>query len=224
MGFVNRFVRPENTEADTSVGPSGISRRELLCAAGVASGWIVLRPLVSLAQTAEQGLTPAQQGVDASDEFAAPNWKPVFFSAEQDLTLVALCDVMIPATETPGAKQALVDRYIDLVLAAESPDVQQAFLKSLQHVDDESTRLYGKPFRSVSTEERIDLLMPMAYPMQPGLTSIDVPRDSGYENFMRLKSMIVEGYYSSEMGTQELGWDGAYAHGRFAGCPAEKHD
>ena len=195
-----------------------MTRRSLLRKACFAGALVAIAPIVAEAQASESGLTPAQQGIDASGEFANPNWKPLFFSDDQNETMAALCDVMIPATETPSAKQAMVNRYADLLLSAESPEAQSAFVKALQHIDDESGRVYGKPFRALSVDEQVEVLLPLAYPMQtiPGST---IPRiDAGYEHFARVKGLIVEGYYSSEIGDSDLGWDGAFSHGLYEGC------
>ena len=45
---------------------------------------------------------------------------------------------------------------------------------------------------------------------------------SGYQHFSRVKALIVEGYYSSEIGDTDLGWDGAFSHGRYEGCEVEE--
>lgn len=49
-------------------------------------------------------------GYDASAELARPDWKPVLLDQHQDDTLIALSEAVIPATDTPGAKEALVNR------------------------------------------------------------------------------------------------------------------
>lgn len=197
-----------------------MTRRALLQQACMTGALVAIAPIFAQGQAAEKGLTPAQQGIDFANEFANPNWKPLFFTDEQNQTMVALCDVVLPATETPGAKQAMVNRYIDLVLSAESSEAQNAFLKSLQYIDAESSRVYGKPFRALSMDEQVEVLVPMALPMQP-TPGASVPVDKGYENFTRVKAFIVEGYYSSEIGDTELGWDGAYSHGVYEGCESE---
>lgn len=201
--------------------PVILTRRTLLQRACFAGAWVALSPLVTEAQAPQAGLTPAQQGLDFANEFNKPDWKPLFFTDEQNQTTAALCDVIIPATDTPGAKQAMVNRYIDLVLSAESPEVQSAFVKSLQYIDNESTRVYRKPFRALSLDEQVELLIPMAYPPQPAPGATSPPIDTGYESFSRVKALIVEGYYSSEIGNTELGWDGAFSHGAYEGCKVE---
>src|SRR3984957_10877431 len=118
-----------------------MKRRELI-RAGILSGAVAaaMHPQLALAQgvSPSSELTPAQSGVDASKDLAAPGWKPLFLDEHQNETLIVLSDLIIPATDTPGAKEALVNRYIDLVLAAETRDTQRAFLNSLGYMDGES--------------------------------------------------------------------------------------
>jgi gluconate 2-dehydrogenase gamma chain len=195
-----------------------LTRRSLLQKACFAGALVAIAPILAEAQTPAEGLTPAQQGVDASGEFANPNWKPLFFSDEQNQTVAALCDVIIPAAESPGAKQAMVNRYADLVLSAESSETQSSFVAALQHIDDESVRVYGKPFRALSSHEQVEVLIPMAFPMPGQPAAAGAQAISSYQHFARVKALIVEGYYSSEIGDTDLGWDGAFSHGRYEGC------
>jgi hypothetical protein len=198
--------------------PVILTRRALLQRACMAGAFVAIAPMLAEGQAAENGLTPAQQGIDFANEFSNPNWKPLFFTDEQNQTMVALCEVILPATDSPGAKQAMANRYVDLILSAESAETQNAFVKSLQYIDAESTRVYGKPFRALNADEQVEVLMPMAFPPQPTTIAID----AGFENFSRVKGLIVEGYYTSEIGDTELGWDGAYSHGIYEGCKAEE--
>ena len=48
----------------------------------------------------------------------ADSWKPELFDEHEAKTVLALVDLIIPATDTPGAKAALVDRHLDHILAA----------------------------------------------------------------------------------------------------------
>lgn len=165
-------------------------------------------------------LTPAQSGVDASKDLSSPNWKPLFLDDHQNETLIILSDLIIPATDTPGAKEALVNRFIDLVLAAESSDSQRAFLNSLAYLDGESIRRFKSAFRYLSREDQDDLLHGLAYPRNAsGWTGeTDAGADVGHGHFETLKGRIMTAYYSSPIGEKELGWDGAFAHGPYQGC------
>src|SRR5207302_7563453 len=143
-----------------------MKRRELLRAGVLASAAAALPRTPALAQNTAPSpeLTPAQSGVDASKDLAAPGWKPLFLDEHQNETLIVLSDLIIPATDTPGAKEALANRYIDLVLSAETPETQRTFLNSLGYVDGESMRRFKAAFRYLSREDQDILLHGLAYP------------------------------------------------------------
>ena len=203
-----------------------MKRREMLRASVLAGAAAALRPALANAQGAAQSaappseLTPAQSGVDASRDLAAPGWKPIFFDEHQNETLILLSDLIIPATDTPGAKEALVNRYIDLVLAAETREAQRAFLNSLGYLDGESIRRYKAAFRYLSSDEQDLLLHALAYPRNASNWTGEADRvpDPGHGHFEALKGRIMTAYYSSQIGEKELGWDGAFAHGPYQGC------
>jgi hypothetical protein len=203
-----------------------MKRREMLRASVLAGAAAALRPSLATAQSAAEAssqaseLTPAQSGVDASKDLAAAGWKPLFLDEHQNETLLVLSDLIIPATDTPGAKEALVNRYIDLVLAAETRETQRAFLNSLGYVDGESMRRFKAAFRYLSREDQDILLHALAYPRfgSGWAGDTNAVADPGHSHFEALKGRILTAYYSSQIGEKELGWDGAFAHGPYQGC------
>jgi hypothetical protein len=207
-----------------------MKRREMLRASVLAGAAAALSPALSNAQSAAQSsaqspappseLTPAGSGVDASKEFEGPGWKPLFLDAHQNETLIVLSDLIIPATDTPGAKEALVNRYIDLVLAAETAETKRAFLNSLAYLDGESIRRFKAAFVYLSRDDQDLLLHALAYPRFGGGWAGDTGAvaDPGHAHFEALKDRIMTAYYSSQIGEKELGWDGAFAHGPYQGC------
>jgi Gluconate 2-dehydrogenase subunit 3 len=124
-----------------------------------------------------------------------------------------------PSTDTPGAKEALVNRYIDLVLAADTHENQRAFLNSLGYLDGECIRRYKAAFRYLSREDQDDLLHALAYPIGGSEWTGEAPAaDVGHTHFEKLKQRIGIAYYNSQIGTRELGWDGNFTHGVYQGC------
>src|SRR5580704_17431206 len=203
-----------------------MKRREMLRASVLAGAAAALRPALANAQGAAQNaappseLTPAQSGVDASKELEGPGWKPLFLDEHQNETLILLSDLIIPATDTPGAKEALVNRYIDLVLAAETRETQRAFLNSLGYLDGESIRRFKAAFLYLAREDQDILLHALAYPRfgSGWAGDTNAVADPGHGHFEVLKGRIMTAYYSSQIGEKELGWDGAFAHGPYQGC------
>src|SRR5579875_3931522 len=74
-------------------------------------------------------------GMDAYKDLERADWKPVFMDEHQNETLIALSEAIIPATDTPGAKAALVNRFLDLLMSAETPETQRAFVAALSYID-----------------------------------------------------------------------------------------
>ena len=129
---------------------------------------------------------------------------------------VALSDLIIPDTETPGAKSALVNRFIDHLLAAENRETRRKFLAGLAYIDAGCLKQYGKVFVYLPRERQEEFLTSLAYPNR-FINSGD--HRSGHNHFNHLKGWISRTYYSSEIGMKELGWDGTPPFGSFQGCP-----
>jgi hypothetical protein len=136
-------------------------------------------------------------------------------SPTQDALVVALTDLIIPVTDTPGAKAARVNEFIDVILtdwATESE--RQAFFTGLADVDKKSNELYGKNFVDASAEQQNTQLRAMddaamakhaSRRVRHGNT-IPEERDKQLQgNFWDVfKGLTVHGYYTSEIGfTQE---------------------
>ena len=73
------------------------------------------------------------------------NWKPVFFTEEQAGLVSQLAETIIPKTDTPGAKDAGVPSFIDLVVKdCYKKEDQEKFVAGLKAFDEQSN-LYFRP-------------------------------------------------------------------------------
>lgn len=217
------------TEEQVHPSTSPVSRRELIRAALFTSVAPILGSSFCFAQAISSGLTAAARGEDGSAVLSDPNWKPAFLNEHQNATLIALSDVIIPATETPGAKPALVNRYLDLLLSVQPAEFQQRFTGALAFIDSQSQTEFKSDFLKLPPDDQVWLLNQWAYTREnSGWTDRDThvePEDVGQQNFKLLKTLIATGYYDSEIGQKELGWDGEITHGPYLGCqhPAATH-
>jgi hypothetical protein len=134
----------------------------------------------------------------------------------QNDTVVAMIDLILPATDTPGAKAARVNEFIDVILTEwATEDERRNFLSGLADVDKHSNALYAKDFAAASAEQQIALLRSMdeAAAVARSLRKDRAPywepegRDTQLQDdfFSVFKNMTLHGYYTSEIGfTQEL--------------------
>jgi hypothetical protein len=155
----------------------------------------------------------------ADAAIAAQDWTPRVLTTEQNQLVTTLAELIIPETDTPGARAARVNRFVDTVLGKAPTSDRERFLRGLAWIDERSTSLFGKPFQSASAREQTALLTRLSTADTP--TSEDRP---GVEFFQALKSMTIDGYYTSEIGLmKELGDDGVLAMGQFRGCDHPEH-
>ena len=155
---------------------------------------------------------------DAAKELARADWKPVFLDDHQNETLVMFGEILIPATDTPGAKAALVNRFLDAVLAVETHETQRSFLDSLAFLDGEAFARYRAAFVFLTPEQQSELVTFMAYPHTLETWDENAPESyRGHAHFSNLKDWISRAYYSSPVGMQALGYKGVPG-GVFEGC------
>jgi hypothetical protein len=134
----------------------------------------------------------------------------------QNDTVVAMIDQILPATDTPGAKAARVNEFIDVILTEwATEDERKNFLSGLADVDKQSNSLFAKDFAAASAEQQIALLRSMdeaaaiAHSVRKDRPPFWQPegRDTQLQGdfFSVFKNMTLHGYYTSEIGyTQEL--------------------
>lgn len=159
----------------------------------------------------------------------------------QNDTVAAMIDQIIPATDTPGAKVARVNEFIDVILTEwATEEERQNFLNGLADMDKQSNELFGKDFASASSSQQVALLRSM----DDAAAVLRAERQSHAPNtvpepdtqlkgdfFSVFKNITLHGYYTSEVAiTKELNPEGRSVFeiimpGAFHGCtpvPAER--
>ncbi len=89
----------------------------------------------------------------AGEQKAAASWAPRFFNAEQNATVIALGERIIP-----GSTAALCNRLIDSILLIESEKNKTTFLHSLAAFDNEAQQRHQHPFRQLSSAQQDAIL------------------------------------------------------------------
>src|SRR5439155_10238062 len=140
LAYVNAAVRDScrlDRSGEESMTTRAVSRRAALRRIGAGAGALTLLPFLS-----DEGLAAF---VHIQGTKAAPSLKVL--SPSQYATLEALVEAIIPADErSPGAREARVADYFDLVLSEAQPSLKEEWLAGLAAFDAEATRRFGKPF------------------------------------------------------------------------------
>ena len=121
----------------------------------------------------------------------ANGFTPRFLTSVQIERLARIVDIIIPETDTPGAREAGVHRFIDSLLAEYLPISEARMFYSL----------FDTWAMMHSADERTDA------ELHDILTEMDRKWADGQQEpiWSNLKSWTVSGYYTSEIGmTQEL--------------------
>jgi len=191
-----------------------LTRREmvqrLLAGAGTGAAW----PLVAVSHPIH-ALLANGAAFDEAEKLAAEDWKPLFLNAQQEETLAALAETIVP-----GAQKAHADRFIDLLLSVETAEHRKDFVDSLTAFETESQKRFGKRFPALNGGEQNALIKDAStQPAKENSSGADgTVKTSLRKHFENLKGWISGAYYSSEAGMRELGWTEDRVFEKFPGC------
>jgi len=187
----------------TNVTARGISRRTALRTLGAGAGAAALLPWLSDAGLlafveVQRGKVPPSPKVVPAASFA---------------TLEALVEAIIPADDrSPGAREARVADYIDLLLSESDDELKTQWLEGLEAIDAEATARFGSPFARLGPADT-DALMAFISAHE---TEVVTPLETF---FAMTKQATIHGYYTSEIGIhKELRYQGNKMLPEFVGC------
>ncbi len=132
--------------------------------------------------------------VDSSDQ-----WKPAFFSQEEIAFLLSLAETILPTTETPGAKEALVHRYLDTIRPLRyKTEENEAFRQALKSFIDEAKAALGTSLHKASENKRLAWVVTTdKNAFDAILDKKEIP-EADRPFYLTLKEQILAGYFSSE--------------------------
>lgn len=141
-----------------------------------------------------------------------------FFDQEQNGLVDQLTELILPADErSPGAREARVSEFIDLMIAHGKEEAKQQWVRGLALVHGEAGARFGKPFLACSPAEQDQIMAAMAQ-------NESAPTSDLERFFVLLKSMTIDGYYTSAIGIhQDLRYKGNRPQVQFPGCTHPEH-
>jgi hypothetical protein len=136
-------------------------------------------------------------------------------NSHQNETVATIAELIIPKTDTPGARDAGVPAFIDVMLADWGDDDQrQMFTTGLANVDERSRAAFGKDFVGCVAWQQTEILKDLDYELA---RLRDTKADTSKNFFQAMKWLTLTGYYTSEVGaTSELHY--RVVPGRYEPC------
>jgi Gluconate 2-dehydrogenase subunit 3 len=186
--------------------PVTVSRRAALKALGTGVGTVAALPWLS-----DEGLFafariqetkgPAQLKALAKPQFEA---------------LEVLVEAIIPADDrSPGAKEARVADYIDLLLSEVDGEIALLWFGGLAALDAEAISRFRTPFSRLGASQLDAILQTISRNEEKPQTALET-------FFVMAKLATIRGYYTSSIGIhQELRYKGNQFLREFVGCETE---
>ena len=196
--------------------PSKISRRQALAGATLTFG--------ALWGSLSAPGAAAAQGVLA--------WTPKALTADQARVLDVVAELIVPATDTPGAREAGVPAFVDRAIATFCAPADAGALKAgLSRIDADARAAHGAGFTTLTTARQMAMLAvyeaetrapsaPAAVgrgDTETGLSNRTAAAPKGPPFFALLKELVTVGYFTSQLGaTRAVRYDPV--PGDYRGC------
>ena len=166
-----------------------MDRRDALKRVGLVMGGAISAPLMS--------------GMLAGCQAPAPSSGYVLkrLTADQNELVATISELIIPTTDTPGARAAGVNEFVDLMLDEWYPEEDVArFIAGLTDANQRAQDAHNSDFVDLTEEQQTSLLEELESEAMAARSAGDDPAF-----FSMIKELTLTGYYTSEIGaTQEL--------------------
>lgn len=126
-----------------------------------------------------------------------------FFTAHEMATITVLADIIMPKDAVSGsASEAKVPDFIEFI-AKDMPYHQTPLRGGLRWLDMQCFKQFDKAFADCDAKQQIALVDQIAYPekAKPAMKQ-------GVAFFTMMRNLTTTGFYTSEMGIEDLGYVG----------------
>jgi glucoside 3-dehydrogenase (cytochrome c) hitch-hiker subunit len=193
-------------QKDAKSAVAHVSRRAALKAIGAGIGTVAALPWLS-----DEGLLAFARIQEAK---SAPQLR--MLSPSQFETLEVLVEAIIPTDDrSPGAKQARVADYIDLLLNEAERELTLEWLGGLAALDAEAISRFRAPFSRLAPRQIDAILQTISRNELAPQTPLET-------FFVMAKQATIRGYYTSNIGIhEELRYKGNQFLKEYVGCQTE---
>ena len=151
-------------------------------------------------------------GANLLEGFAPPtagSYRPRFFGHSDFRTVAAIASRIVPTDDTPGAREARVEEWIDFFIAASEDARQTLYRGGLARLEAWCRERHGTAFLALDSAHQDEALTNLA--------------QASPEFFEAIKGDTIVGFYTSEIGLRELSWGGQMFHSECPGCNHPEH-
>ena len=167
-----------------------MDRREAIQRTALMLGYAVSAPAI-------MGIL---NGCKASPELA---FKPVFFTPEIAGLISEISEIIIPKTDTPGAKDVGVPAFIDVMLKeCYTKEDQDKFIKGATDFDADAKATYGDVFVDCNGEQKKEIVIKYHSEALAALKSETPPKDRPF--ILVVKELTMLGFFTSEPGATQV--------------------
>ncbi len=146
------------------------------------------------------------------------HFAPQFFNSDEFMMVSNMVDLIIPRSDTPGALDAFVNNYIDMMLSEwASSDTQKKYHLGVAKLNNAVKKEFSLNFNDCDRQQQINFLISID-------NYSDTNTDKNIQFFHGFKWFVISGYYTSKEGaSMELNYDPM--PGIYRGClPYTKAD
>lgn len=139
------------------------------------------------------------------------DWKPAFFTQEQAVTVTQVAEIILPATDTPGAKDVGVPAFIEeMIQKVYGQEDRDRFMTGLQSFTQEAEAKYDDAFIDLEAAQQMEFVKQVH--------DVALQENAPKRPFiLMVKELTVVGFFTSEPGaTQVLQYEAI--PGRYFGC------
>lgn len=179
-----------------------MNRRDAISRVGLLLGGTIIGAEVFLA-----GCTNSDKNIGGAG---------INFSNDDISFLDEVAETILPATNTPGAKEAKVGEFMTVIVRdCYTEKDQKIFLEGMQKLNAASKTKNGKSFLDSSPQERHDLLVDLDKEQKEYMAKKKSEDPAHY--FRMMKELTLWGYFTSQPGaTKALRY--VAVPGRYEGC------
>jgi hypothetical protein len=146
-------------------------------------------------------------GAEAFLSGCKTNTKGVSFSKDDIAFLNEVAETIIPATTTPGAKEAKVGEFMQIMVSDCYEEKDQAiFVEGIKKLDEAAKQLNGKSFMESTPEQRNTLLVALDKEAKEQAAKaadekkINPTKEFPKHYFTMMKQLTLSGFFTSEVG------------------------